>query len=163
MPAMTLAALLLAGATPSAAERAALDTEVNRIYGFYRHDTDHLAAWERANFSAQTAALIARWRRVNPTGEVDDLSGGDWFCLCQDWEGMRWWIAARRFQAPGKASVTVRLTFGGANRRDARLVFVREAGRWKVDDLFAANDFPRGLKQALRETIAADIKLMNAK
>lgn len=159
MPMAALAALLLAAAAPSAADRAALDAEITRIYRIYSTGDHDVAAWDRARFSAQTAALIARWKRVMPTDEVDDLNDGDWFCLCQDWEGMRWAIAARRFEGPNRASATVRLTFpGGSGRREARLLFVREGGGWKLDDLFAAADFPRGLKQALRETIVADTK-----
>lgn len=153
----TLAALLLAAAAPSAADRVALDAEVTRIYRGYSNAGDHFAAWERARFSAATAALVARWRRVAPNDEVDELSDGDWFCLCQDPEGMRWSIIARRFDSASRASATVRLDFGGT-RRDARLIFVRERGRWKLDDLFATHDFPRGLKQVLRETIAQDSK-----
>ena len=34
----------------------------------------------------------------------------------------------------------------------------REGAVWKIDDMFSS-DYPHGLKQALRETIAADEKL----
>jgi hypothetical protein len=32
-------------------------------------------------------------------------------------------------------------------------VLKREAGTWKLDDIYAAPDFPNGLKQKLQETI----------
>jgi hypothetical protein len=43
-----------------------------------------------------------------------------------------------------------------------QLRFRPEGGGWKVDDLFAAG-MPDGLKQALRETIAADEALKAGK
>jgi hypothetical protein len=160
VPAATLAALLLATAAPAVADTASLDAAVTAIYRPYRRENLNSAAWDRASFSAETARLVARWKRVMPKDEIDDLNDGDWFCLCQDWQGMRWSIRARRFESADKASATVRIAFGGGAPRDARLVFLRERGAWKLDDLFAS-DFPRGLKQALRETIAEDTKLKN--
>jgi hypothetical protein len=57
---------------------------------------------------------------------------------------------------PGLAEVRVRLSLGFGERRAARLVMKREANGWRLDDLVAAPDFPRGLKRKLRETIAED-------
>ncbi len=49
--------------------------------------------------------------------------------------------------------VSVKLDLGGTERRSAQLVLKREGGSWKLDDLYAATDFPNGLKQKLQETI----------
>jgi hypothetical protein len=49
--------------------------------------------------------------------------------------------------------VSVRLDLGYNTRREAQLVLKREGGAWKLDDLYAAPDFPSGLKQKLQETI----------
>lgn len=158
MAAGTLAALLLAAAAPPAAERAALDAAVATIYRPYATPDGMDPMWEYPVYSARTTALIAQWRRVAPEEEPDDLSDGDWFCQCQDWLNLRARVTAREMIGPNRASLRVRIDIGGAVR-DARMVFVRERGRWKLDDLFAAPSMPRGLRQALRETIAADIKL----
>ena len=161
MPASALTALFLAAAALPAADRAAIDASVARIYAPYRADGAEDAAWERPVFSARTAALIAEWQKVMPADEVDDLNDGDWFCLCQDWDQtkFRHAVIARRSLGKGRAEATVRLDIGFGEKRDLRMAFVREKQGWRLDDLFAAPDFPRGLQQALRETIAADRKL----
>lgn len=160
MPAATLASLLLAAAAPSAGDQAALDAAVTAIYHPYRTG-EPPSDWERPIYSAEVRALIARWRRVTPSDEVDSLSDSDWLCMCQDWDQhkFRATIRSRQFAAPDSAVVAVHVDVGfsgGAN--DARLFFKREGGRWKVDDIFATPFFRRGLKQALRDTIAEDSK-----
>lgn len=61
----------------------------------------------------------------------------------------------------GAARVSVRFALGGGATRTARLVFVREGGEWRVDDLFTP-DMPRGLGLTIRETIAEDEALARA-
>jgi hypothetical protein len=61
------------------------------------------------------------------------------------------------------ANVTLNLGTGGPEaERPMQLRFRPEGGGWKVDDLFA-DAMPDGLKQALRETIAADEALKAGK
>jgi hypothetical protein len=50
------------------------------------------------------------------------------------------------------------IDLGIGQRRSARLYFRREGAQWRIANL-QASDFPRGLIQALRETIAEDEKL----
>ena len=153
-----LSALLLAAAAPSAADLASLDAAVATIYRPYATPDGMNPMWEYPGFSARTAALIARWRRVTPSDEVDDLSDGDWFCLCQDWLRLRATVTGREMLGPNRASLAVHVDLGEGSKRDLRMVFVREQGRWKLDDLHATRDFPRGLRHALVETIAEDTK-----
>ena len=56
-------------------------------------------------------------------------------------------------EARGKVQVAVRLDLGYGTRREAQLVLKREGASWKLDDLYAAPDFPNGLKQKLQEVI----------
>jgi hypothetical protein len=160
MPAIALASLLFAAAAPSAADRATLDAAVAAIYQPYR-TSNSPPDWERPIYSAEIQTLIARWRRVTPSDEVDGLSDADWLCMCQDWDEhkFRATIRSRQFPATAAAIVGVHVDVGfsgGAN--DARLFFKRENGRWKLDDIYAGQFFPRGLKMTLRETIAEDSK-----
>lgn len=159
--AILIAAAALTGGALPAVDRSAIDASVARIYAPYRSGGSEEAAWERPVFSARTAALIAQWQKVMPADEVDNLNDGDWFCLCQDWdqEKFRHAVIARRALGKGMVEATVRLDIGFGEKRDLRMTFAREKGGWRLDDLFAAQDFPRGLKQALRETIAEDRKL----
>ncbi len=156
-----LSAILFTAAALPAADSRAIDAAVGRIYAPYRSDTSEDAAWERPVFSARTTALIAQWQKVMPANDVDALNDGDWFCLCQDWDQnkFRHAVVARRPLGRGLAQVTVRIDLGFGDKRDARMVFVREKGAWRLDDLFDAEGYPRGLRQALRETIAEDRKL----
>ena len=156
-----LSALLLAGAAPSAADRAALDATVQGIFAGYADPAKTVGSFEAQVYSAETTALIAHWKRVTPSDDVDDLSDGDWFCQCQEWDApnFRTTIARREMLRGGAARVSVRLMIGWNTRRDARFVLKREGGVWLVDDLFY-EDMPGGLKRKLRETIAADEALL---
>src|SRR3989442_137172 len=79
-------------------------------------------------------------------------------CQCWDAKAFRRAIPSRELLRPGAAQIRVRLELGGGAHRNARLVMLRQASRWKIDDMFSS-DYPRGLKQALRDTIAADERL----
>jgi len=156
-----LSSVLLAGAALPAADRAAIDARVHEIFAPYSLPSTSRSAWEIPVFSAETTALIAHWQRVLPHDEPDALDDGDWFCLCQDFDQKAFRAApgAARLLGAGVAEVRVRVNLGFGETRDERLVLRKEAGSWRVDDLFAAPDFPRGLKRKLRETIAADTAL----
>lgn len=153
-----LSSLLLAGAALPAADRTAIDARVREIFRPYNLPPTAGASWEYPFFSAETAALIAHWKRVMPRDEPDALNDGDWFCLCQDFDERKFRAAPgqSRLLKPDVAEVTVRIDLGFDEPRTERLIFAKEAGAWRLDDFFADPDFPRGLKQKLRDTIAED-------
>lgn len=152
-----LPALLLSAAALPAAEQAAVDALVRRIYAPYADPAMPPGLLDAPIYSARIAALLARWRKVTPADEPDRLSDGDWFCQCQDWEpaAFRLTITGRERLRGGAARVAVRFALGGGTTRTARLVFVKEGGAWRVDDLFTP-DMRRGFRQTLRQTIAED-------
>ena len=157
---LTAAILALASATLPAADSTAIDRQVAEVYRPYSRRMNSTSAWQRPIFSAEINALVRQWGRVTPHDEVDDLSDGDWLCLCQDWEPrhFRATVASKRLVRPGLVEVAMRINLGEGSARAARLEMKREGPGWKIDDMFST-DYPRGLKQALRETIAADEKL----
>lgn len=148
--------LLLAAAVLPASDQASVDLEIRRIFAPYQQEES--APEAQPLYSAETAALIARWEAVRPTDEVDDLSDGDWFCQCQDWDWRSFKVApgATRRLSGDLVDVPVRLDIGWNTRREARLQLKREGGAWRLDDLFFADGMEGGLKQALRDTIRAD-------
>jgi len=163
MSLMILTPLLLAGAALPAADSAAIEARVKAMFRPYSLPSNAKSPWEYPIFSAETAALIAHWQRVQPKDEPDALNDGDWFCLCQDFDQKKFRAVPSPAQsvAPGVAEVRVSVDLGFDEPRAERLVFKREANGWRLDDLFADPDFPRGLKQKLRETIAEDEALKN--
>ncbi|KUR70444.1 hypothetical protein AQZ52_16635 [Novosphingobium fuchskuhlense] len=152
---MILAALALA-----AAPAATPDAAIAAIYAPFRQADMRDAAWERPIFTPRLKALIARWRAVTPTDEVDDLSDFDWLCQCQDWDagGLGERITARRVLAPARRLITVRLGKAPGRRETLRFLLERSGRRWLVDDMFASG-FRGGLRASLIWTTAADIGL----
>ena len=152
---MILAALALAAATAPTPEAA-----IAAIYAPFRHADMRDAAWERPIFTPRLKALIARWRAVTPTDEVDDLSDFDWLCQCQDWDagGLHERITARRTLGPGHLLVSVTLGKAPGRRERLRFAFARIDGQWLVDDIFASG-LRGGLRASLVRTTAADIAL----
>ena len=152
--------LAASAAALAPADRAAIDQAVAGFYRPYAMGTNSAAVWERPLFARDIAALIARWKQVMPAGELDGLNDGDWLCLCQDWDHKTFRVTtlSRLPLGPGAVLVRLRIGLGNGQMREARIRLRREAQGWRIEDLFAC-DFPRGLKQALRETIAADEKL----
>ncbi len=153
---MILAALALAAA-PAAGPEAA----VTAIFAPYRQPaTESGAAWDRPIFTPRLKALIAKWRAVTPSDEVDDLADFDWLCQCQDWDApkFRARIIRNRPQGPGRRAVSVVL--GGKHDRPepVRFVLQQTDGAWLIDDIVASG-FAKGLRAALIKTTAADIAL----
>ena len=152
--------LLLAATAPSADDRHAIEERVVEIFAPYI-TAEAAPAWKQPIYTAEVAALIAEWRAVAPQDEPDALSDGDWLCQCQDWneEAFTATITSVDATGPDLAVVEIDVDLGFADSaislRRERLVLKREDGLWKVDDL-VAESFASGLKQALRETIAAD-------
>lgn len=157
MAATIFAAVVLAGAALPVADQAAVDALVQRIYAPYADPAAPPGLLDAPIYSAETTALLARWKAVTPADEPDRLSDGDWFCQCQDWDqaAFRLTIAGRKPLRPGAVRVTVRFTLAPGATREARLVLVREGLDWRVDDLFS-REMPRGFKQTIRRTIAED-------
>lgn len=149
---MIFASLALASAsllTPEAT--------VGAIYAPYNNTQMQDSAWERPIYTASLRGLIARWRAVTPTDEVDDLSDFDWLCQCQDWDSSS--LRPRVIRAVplgvGRREVTVTLT---SRRPPVRFVLQQVRGQWLIDDMFASG-FAKGLRAALIKTTAADIAL----
>ncbi|MEO6717804.1 MAG: DUF3828 domain-containing protein [Novosphingobium sp.] len=157
---LTAAILILASGGLSAADSMAIDLQIAEIYRPYSRRMNSKSAWERPIFTAEINALVWRWGRVTRHDEVDDLSDGDWLCLCQDWTPRRFraTVVSKRSVRPGSIEAALRINLGEGSTRTARLQMKREGSGWKIDDMFSS-DYPHGLKQALRETIAADEKL----
>ena len=157
---LTAAILALASATLPATDGTAIDRQIAEVYRPYSRRMNSTSAWERPIFSAEINTLVRHWGRVTPHDEVDDLSDGDWLCLCQDWEPRRFraTVFSKRGVRAGLVEVAMRINLGEGASRTPRLIMKREGTSWKIDDMFSS-DYPRGLKQALRETIAADEKL----
>ena len=146
---------------PELAERRAIEAAVVAIFRPYADGPAVPPAWEAPIYSAETAALIAEWHAVAPQDEPDDLSDGDSLCQCQERDQQAFTATItsvdRESANLAEVAVTIDLGFPAAARsaRRERLVLKREDGAWKLDDLMAES-FAAGLKQALRETIAAD-------
>lgn len=150
--------LMLAGAALPAADQAAVQGAVKEIFAPYSQADDTPAtSWQRHIYSAEVAALIAHWERVMPADEPDALNDGDWLCQCQEFDHkvFRALPLSTRALGPDMAEVRLRVDIGFGTRRDARLTLRREAGGWLLDDFFGP-DFPKGLKQKLRDTIKED-------
>lgn len=153
--------LIVAAAVLSPADGAAVDAAIAAIYRPYRADPSNpTAVWDRPIWSAAVRALIAQWRKVIPEDEPDALNDGDWLCQCQDWDDAKFSarVLSRRALGPGLAEATVRVDLGFGEARDVRLALRREGRGWKIDEM-TSESFPRGLRQAIRETTAADRKL----
>ncbi|MCW1427958.1 YbjP/YqhG family protein [Novosphingobium sp. JCM 18896] len=165
MTASMLILLAAAGLAPATAGE--VDRQVHEIFRPYRENADDRPVWERPIFSRELRTLIAHWQRVAPEGEVDDLNDADWLCQCQDWDPKAFDLAILKVAGAGadRASVDVRIGLGAgeAGKRRAQLRLEREQGGWMIGDLYAAESFPEGLKQALRETIAKDEALRREK
>ncbi|MBU6394935.1 MAG: DUF3828 domain-containing protein [Sphingomonadales bacterium] len=152
---MILAALALA-----AAPAATLDAAIEAIFAPYRQPAiESGAAWERPIFTRNLRALIARWQAVTPT-EADDLSEFDWVCQCQDWDPyfFRATVISKRSLAADRIEVRVMIRLEPRTSQQAQIVLQRERGRWLIDEMFSP-DFKRGLRAAIRDTIAEDIEL----
>jgi hypothetical protein len=158
--AAALALLAAAPATLNPTDSAALDRATAAAFAPYRTGGDPRAPWERDLWSTEIAQLIARWQSVVPEGEVDDLNGGDWLCQCQDWDAkaFRARIASKQASGPGVAEVRVNISIGFGVSRDAILVYRREDGVWRIDNLHAES-YTDGLKDALHQTIRTDEEL----
>lgn len=152
--------LLMASMMMPPEDVVAVEANAAAIFAPYKADVNDTPSWERTVYSEETAALIAHWQEVLPEDEPDELNDGDWFCQCQDWDHDKFSadMGAPEPLTEDLAEVAGKVDLGFGEdypARAVRLIFKREAGEWRLDDM-VAETFPRGLKQALRETIAAD-------
>ena len=150
----SMAAAIILAAAPAPQTAGTPEAAVAAIFAPYSGPATATASWDYPIYSKQTAELIHRWRVVTPQDEPDALSDGDWLCLCQEFDNKAFkaMVLAKR-EVRGAARVSVRLDLGFGTQRSAQLVLKREDGIWKLDDIYAAPDFPNGLKQKLQETI----------
>lgn len=158
--AVTLAALL-GGAPTQAAPPAppGLEDAVRAIYApFGKADGEESAPPDI--WAPDVAALIRRWTEVMPKDELDGLNDFDWLCECQDWDAaaFRLTLGKPRKRAEGRFAVPVQLAIGWGDKRAATVTMQRVGDRWLVAEI-VSKSFPRGLKVALAETIAEDIRL----
>jgi len=161
--ALVWAAILFSGTSACAAEAPdpALADVVKAIYAPYtvtlQDGSYPPISWERPIYTKEVAALISRWETVMPEDEVDDLNDGDWLCLCQDWDSraFKTTIVSSEMKGADAAHVMVDVAVFGTEARRAAFDFKREDGVWKIDEL-TAEGMEKGLKQALRDTIAKD-------
>lgn len=146
---------LLIAAAPPPGEQAAVGRKLATIYRPYSIEALQPAVWDRPLFTAAVRKLIAQWKQGMPEDEVDSLNGGDWLCLCQDWDPRAFRAVPFGYNQPpgGGIEVSVNIDLGNGQRRSAKFLFRREGGDWRIANL-VASDFPRGLQQALIETIA---------
>lgn len=158
------ATLLLASAALSASDRAALDAATVAIFAPYRSAENGEASWERDIWSREVRSLVTKWETVRPQDEPDALNDGDWLCQCQDWDEKRFAakIVSRAKIGADAARVAVRVDLGHGEKRKARLTFVRERGRWLLDEIHDRT-LDDGLKALIRQTIAEDEKLLRAR
>jgi hypothetical protein len=152
---------LLAGASVSAADKAALDAQVTEVFRPYTQEADGKASWDYPIWSAEVTAMIAHWQKVLPEDEPDAMNDGDWLCQCQDWnaKGFKTTVLSRKPLSGGRMQVQVKIDLGFSEVSDirgAQMIFRREGTGWKLDDIFAKDSYPKGLKQALRQTIKED-------
>lgn len=159
-----VASLLLASASVTTADRAALDAATHAIYAPYRADEPSAAAWERDIWTREIQHLITHWQSVLPPDEPDAMNDGDWLCQCQDWDSRKFRVKIKSFKAkePGVAEVAVDIFLGQGDPRDAFLSFRHEDGRWLLDDMYT-EEYSDGIKAALRHTISEDEALLKAK
>lgn len=146
----------------AASDKAAIESMVAEIFAPYSaEETTPAAPWQRRIYSTETGALIAHWEKVQPSGEPDALNDGDWLCQCQDFDHKAFQAKTLVVWRPSRdvVKVSMELNLGHGVPRSARLTMARQGGEWRLDDIHGP-DFPKGLKQKLRETIAEDEKLL---
>ena len=139
-----LALALIAAGLPRA-DDAAIRAAIRTIYAPYNAPSDAEASMDRPVFANATKKLIETWKeRANNEGEITDLSGGDWFCQCQDWDPEKFRVTAIKLQPLPKGKVRADVTFilAGSESRKLRLIMIRERGKWLIDDLISVSGYP---------------------
>ena len=156
---LVFALLLAVLPDPAPARQTKLDRAVERLFRPYsKPPTAQVqAVWERPIWSRETATLIARWRKITPEDEVDDLSDGDWLCQCQDWDehAFRLKIVSREIDPTGHTAVEVLLNIAPGPAKSIRLLMVDERDGWKLDD-FVERGLNAGIQDELRRVVEKD-------
>lgn len=157
MSAVLATILLASAAVPAAPPPGSPEAAVAEFYARYKEPANPTPPWVYPIFTSQVSNLIGHWRRVSPQDEPDELSDGDWLCLCQDYDQAAFSaVVQSKRQVKAGVQVDVRLDLGDGQHRDLQLILKRERGAWKLDDLYGAPDFPNGLKQKLQEVIIVE-------
>lgn len=157
---LLIGGLLLATPVPALAGDPVMEAAIDEIYAPYFADSDDLEAslpaWERPIFSRGTTELVTRWRSTVPENEVDDLSGADWLCQCQDWDASTFSTEVIESAIEGDAATArVRIVVFPGAQHEATFTLLREGDTWKIDDM-VASDYPEGLRKALRDAAAGN-------
>jgi Protein of unknown function (DUF3828) len=157
-PLLATQAILLIAASPTPITRVdngAIRAAIKVIYAPYIDPTNELSAFEAPVFSTRTKVLITQWSNRRSSDEVSPLAEGDWFCQCQDWDAKEFRVTAIKIQpqAKGKVIANVSYDLGWDEVRSLKFLLIREAGRWKVDDLLYDNESV-SLTAELRREIA---------
>jgi Protein of unknown function (DUF3828) len=155
-------AIALGAAAPfKPSDANAVRAAVAKIFAPYKRPTTEtikLASFERAVFSRRTRSLIDKWQnRSGPKDIITPLSGGDWFCQCQDWDHRATGLGPQKLTWLGANRVESRALFTvfKNDTRATRLIMVRENGKWLIDDLYFESD-RRMLTTQLRTETAAE-------
>jgi Protein of unknown function (DUF3828) len=147
-----------AAAPLSKQNAAAIRAQIVKIYKPYNQPTNDRPYWQHPIYTAQVRKLFSQWEKLRATNgddEVDELSGGDWLCMCQDWDPEYFKLMKQVLKplALGKVEVEVTLLQMEGQRETFRLIMVREDGKWLVDDILDGQA-TKGLKHQLREAAA---------
>jgi len=150
-----LAALALSACatTLPPADRPALESAVASYYAHYlRDDNAGPSDWELPIYTAETTALIARWREAEAGSEGSGLESFGWLCECQDWDAAAFSAAPSAIEqlSPTRARVSVDLHPGWDARVTQVLDLRRENGRWLIHDLRSPS-----IAGSLRRTLQA--------
>lgn len=153
-----LAALAFAATPAHADDEADILAAARDAFATYTGQADWAAPdWERPIYSSEARALIEEWEAGLSDEEPEYLNSFSWLCQCQDFDAGRFVVEFEAFHADGTDASTVvalvNLGWEGADRDESELYFVRENGRWLLDDIVSLS-FPEGLKADLKAAIA---------
>ena len=152
---LPIAALLVAAApAPTVPSNAEIDTTVQRISGHYSRDATNTADWARPLFTTAATKQIRIWQK-HIGNNLTSLNDYGWFCECQDWDSSAFKARRTAVKAlgPDRIEVSVSVLIGEGVTRRQRLVLVKEAGRWMIDDLFSST-VPKGMRADIRRELA---------
>lgn len=153
-----LAALAFAAAPARADDEADILAAAQDAFAPYTAKGDgREPEWERPIYSSEARALIEEWKAGLSDEEPEFLNDFSWLCQCQDFDAEKFLVEFEVFHADDTDTSTVvalvNLGWEGADRDESELYFVRENGRWLLDDIVSLS-FPGGLKADLKASIA---------
>jgi hypothetical protein len=121
---------------------------INRIYAGYSKpvptqeplpggDIDATVDGYEPPYSITLTALVVRWKASSVEGEVQGMGDFDWYCQCQDYDDKTARLTSQHYTKRDQSHIDadVRFTIGWRASSPLKLMFVREGGAWKLDDL----------------------------